>query len=153
MSLAYRFFVAGILFAILGMILGTYMGMNKDFTFGPVHAHINLVGWTTHFLFGLYYRAEPNNADGILPEAHFGCALLGGILLPLGITGAVTGSHGLESAILPGTLLTVVSMLLFLVVVLRGWMRVRSGARAPLSARMPLRIRTPRDQGAARPTA
>ena len=65
MSLAYRFFVAGVLFALTGMSLGTFMGMTQDFTFAPVHAHINLVGWVTHFLFGLYYRAEPANALGL----------------------------------------------------------------------------------------
>ena len=127
MSLAYRFFVAGILFALTGMSLGTYMGATQDFTFAPVHAHINLVGWATHFLFGLYYRAEPGNAKGIIPELHFGCAVLGGILLPIGIVGAVTGHHAIDLAVIPGTLLTVASMLLFLTVVLRGWARARSG--------------------------
>ena len=62
MSLAYRFFVIGILFALIGMGLGTYMGITQDFLLAPVHAHINLVGWTTHFLFGLYYRGEPANS-------------------------------------------------------------------------------------------
>jgi hypothetical protein len=89
MSLAYRFFVIGVLFALTGMSLGTYMGMAQDFLLAPVHAHINLVGWVTHFLFGLYYRAEPVNAKGILPEAQFACS----VLLPIGIVGAVTGNH------------------------------------------------------------
>lgn len=64
MSVAYRFFVIGILFALTGMGLGTYMGISQDFLFAPVHAHINLVGWATHFLFGLYYRSESTNAKG-----------------------------------------------------------------------------------------
>jgi hypothetical protein len=127
MSLAYRFLVAGILFALTGMGLGTYMGTAHDFTFAPVHAHINLVGFVTHFLFGLYYRAEPANAEGMLPEAHFICAILGGVLLPAGIVGAITSNGTLELAIIPGILLTLASMALFLGVVVRGWRRHRSG--------------------------
>jgi FtsH-binding integral membrane protein len=130
MSLAYRFFVVGILYALVGMGLGTYMGMSQDFAFAPVHAHINLVGWATHFLFGLYYRAEPTNADGALPEVHFWCAVVGGILLPIGIIGAVTGNETVDLAVIPGTLFTLLSMVLFLVVVIRGWWRTTALASA-----------------------
>ena len=130
MSLAYRFFIVGILYALVGMGLGTYMGMAQDFLFAPVHAHINLVGWATHFLFGLYYRAEPTNANGALPEVHFWCAVVGGILLPVGIIGAVTGNETVDLAVIPGTLLTLLSMVLFLFVVIRGWRQ----SAAPASA-------------------
>ncbi|MYZ48794.1 hypothetical protein [Propylenella binzhouense] len=129
MSLAYRFFLAGILFAIAGMSLGTYMGSTHDFTFAPVHAHINLVGWTTFFLFGLYYRGDEISAGSMLGEAHFVCALLGGVFLPVGIVGAVTGNASLDLAIIPGTLLTLASMVLFLAVVARAWSRQRSDTR------------------------
>jgi FtsH-binding integral membrane protein len=130
MSLAYRFFVVGILFALIGMGLGTYMGMSQDFLYAPVHAHINLVGWATHFLFGLYYRAEPTNAKGALPEVHFWCAVIGGILLPIGIIGAVTGNNTVDLAVIPGTLFTLLSMALFLLVVIRGWRQSASLAGA-----------------------
>jgi len=123
MSLAYRFFVAGVAFALIGMSLGTYMGTTQDFVYAPVHAHINLVGFVTHFLFGLYYRAEPGNAAGMLPQSQFVCAVAGGILLPIGIFGAVTGRDAIDLAVIPGTLLTLASMVMFLIVVLRGWRR------------------------------
>ena len=128
MSLAYRFFIIGILFALIGMGLGTYMGIRQDFLFAPVHAHINLVGWATHFLFGLYSRGEPANSKGILPEAQFLCAIAGGILLPIGIVGAVTNDATVDIAVIPGTLFTLLSMVLFLVVVLRGWRREQAPA-------------------------
>jgi hypothetical protein len=135
MSLAYRFFIIGILFALIGMGLGTYMGITQDFLYAPVHAHINLVGWATHFLFGLYYRGEQANAKGWLPEVHFACAALGGILLPIGIIGAVTNNPTADLFVIPGTLLTLASMALFLAVVIRGWRRSvgsshAAGARA-----------------------
>ncbi len=131
MSIAYRFFVAGILFALTGMSLGTYMGTVHDFTLAPVHAHLNLVGWVTFFLFGLFYRGDVPAARSLVAEAHFLCAALGGVLLPVGIVGAVTENAPLALAIIPGTLLTLVSMALFLAVVVRSWSRARSVSRAP----------------------
>ena len=131
MSLAYRFFIMAVLFALTGMSLGTYMGMAQDFLYAPVHAHINLVGFVALFLFGLYYRAEPANADGTLPEVQFFCAVGGGILLPIGIYGAVTGNEAVDLAVIPGTLLTLLSMALFLGVVIRGWHRYRRATAAP----------------------
>jgi hypothetical protein len=127
MSLAYRYFVLGALFALTGMGLGAYMGTLHDFSFAPVHAHINLVGWVTHFLFGLYYRGEPANAAGLLPEFQFICAASGGILLPVGIAGAVTSQEALKFAVLPGMILTLASMAMFLAVVVRGWRRQAAG--------------------------
>ena len=110
------------------------MGITQDFLFTPVHAHINLVGWATHFLFGLYYRGEPLNSKGVLPEAQFFCALAGGILLPIGIVGAVTNDATVDLAVIPGTLFTLISMVLFLFVVLRGWRRETAPAQ-PVSVR------------------
>jgi hypothetical protein len=130
MSLAYRFFVLGVLYALVGMGLGTVMGITQDFQLAPVHAHINLVGWATHFLFGLYYRGEPGNAKGALPEAHFWCSALGGLLLPIGIVGAVTANATLDLFVIPGTLLTLGGMILFLLVVIRGWRRSTAASAA-----------------------
>ena len=135
MSLAYRFFIIGVLFALTGMGLGTFMGMSKDFTFAPVHAHINLVGFVCHFLFGLYYRGEPANAKGWLPETQFGCAALGAVLLPIGIIGAVTGNDTVDLFVIPGTLFTLASMLIFLAVVIRGWIWQRARHRATVQIR------------------
>jgi hypothetical protein len=44
---------------IAGMCLGFYMGIKQDFTLTPVHAHMNLLGWVSLFLLGLYYRTHP----------------------------------------------------------------------------------------------
>ena len=42
--------------ALAGMSLGIYMGIAQDHSLMPVHAHLNLIGWVTMFLMGLYYR-------------------------------------------------------------------------------------------------
>ncbi len=115
-SLPYRFMLGGILFAIVGMILGMWMGSSGESTFGyaPVHAHINLVGWATLFLCGLWYRATPAAAGTTLAEVHFWCAFVGAILLVLGIVGAVAPNATLDLLVIPGSLLTFAAMLIFL---------------------------------------
>ena len=119
MPLHYRFFIAGIVFVLLGMVLGMWMGMNEDFTYAPVHAHLNLVGWATMFLFGLYYRGNPPAERGIWPNIQFWCAVLGLILLAPGIWSAQTQGP-LSWLTIPGSVLSFAAMVIFLIVVLRS---------------------------------
>ena len=44
---------------VLGMTLGIGMGAADDFKFMPVHAHINLIGFACHAIFGMAYRHWP----------------------------------------------------------------------------------------------
>lgn len=44
---------------VLGMILGIAMGAANNFQFMPVHAHINLIGFACHAIFGMAYRHWP----------------------------------------------------------------------------------------------
>lgn len=121
MALADRFFIVAILFALTGMVLGIWMGMTgeQEFNYGAVHAHINLVGWATLFLCGLWYRGQPQVRGG-WAEAHFWTALVGAILLVIGVLGAVVPNETLDLAIIPGSLLTLLAMLIFLVIVVRN---------------------------------
>jgi len=86
MSLADRFFVTAILFALTGMVFGIWMGITEAFSYAPVHTH----------------------------------ALIGAIIMVLGIVGVVVPQPTLELVIIPGSLLTVLAMLIFLVIVLRN---------------------------------
>ncbi|MDQ3126524.1 MAG: hypothetical protein M3Q74_13095 [Pseudomonadota bacterium] len=67
----------GVLFALIGVSIGYYMGASHNFAASPVHAHINLLGWVSMFLYGLFYRALPEAAQGWLPKVHLGLAVLG----------------------------------------------------------------------------
>ena len=127
MSLHYRFFIAGIIFVLLGMLLGIWMGMNENFTYAPVHAHLNLLGWATMFLYGLFYRGDARAESSTLAHIQFWCAVLGLIILAPGIWAAQT--HGaLTWLTIPGSLLSLAAMVIFLIVV------SQSASRSPKSA-------------------
>lgn len=121
MTVADRFMITAILFALAGMVLGIWMGITgpEVLNYVPVHTHINLVGWASLFLVGLWYRGAPAAAGAALARWHYYVAVVGALLLVIGIVGAVMPNATLELVIIPGALLTLLAMIVFLIVVLR----------------------------------
>lgn len=60
-----------VLYLIAGVSLGLYMAGSHDHGMRPVHAHLNLLGWVSLALFGLFYRAWPQAARSPWAFAHF----------------------------------------------------------------------------------
>jgi hypothetical protein len=60
-----------VLYLILGISLGIAMGASQNFTLRPVHAHVNLLGWTTMALAGLIYSVFPKAGESRLARVHF----------------------------------------------------------------------------------
>jgi hypothetical protein len=52
-------FREAVLLVIAGMIWGILMGISQDRSTMPAHAHLNLLGWVSLFLFGIYYHLHP----------------------------------------------------------------------------------------------
>ena len=75
------------LYGVVGIGLGLYMSATNDFAWHPVHAHLNLLGWVTLALFGLFYRSHPHAAAGKLATRT--SALRAGALRPDGDAVAV----------------------------------------------------------------
>ncbi len=112
-SLPQRFMLTAAILAVIGMCLGIWMGTREDFTFAPVHAHINLVGWASMFLFGLWYKLHPAVAGRGIAHIHYWVALVGVVCLAIGIFGSLLPNAALFKVVIPGSLLTLVSMLIF----------------------------------------
>jgi cbb3-type cytochrome oxidase subunit 1 len=51
--------------------MGIAMGASQNFTLRPVHAHVNLLGWTTMALAGLIYSVFPTAGESMLARVHF----------------------------------------------------------------------------------
>jgi cbb3-type cytochrome oxidase subunit 1 len=70
-NLGNRFLRIAVVYFFAGVLLGIVMAAHQEFTLRPVHAHINLLGWVSLALFGLFYRSQPAAADSRLARVHF----------------------------------------------------------------------------------
>lgn len=60
-----------VVYLIIGIGMGIAMGASQNFTLRPVHAHVNLLGWTTMALAGLIYSVFPQAGTSRLAKLHF----------------------------------------------------------------------------------
>ena len=109
----------GVLVLLFGMLAGIVMGIQHDFTSGPAHAHLNLVGGVLLFLFGLYYRLVPAAGTMLLARIQGWLHIVGGILFPAGVAAVLLKGPAFEAAPIVGSLMVVAAMALFTVVVFR----------------------------------
>ena len=113
------FLVIAFVYGILGMIFGVRIGIeNESYPMSIVHAHMNLVGWVAMAIYGLFYRAYPATAATHLATAHFWTANAGAVLLIAGMYAVYEYED--ETAAIIGSLLTVLSLVLFLINFLRA---------------------------------
>ena len=117
-DIADRFFTLATLAVVLGMIWGLQMAASHDHAMKTAHAHLNLVGWVTMGLFGIYYRLTPVAAAATLARVHFWVALAGLVVMVPGIAMATSG--GSEALAIIGSFLSFGSMLIFGFTVLRN---------------------------------
>jgi cbb3-type cytochrome oxidase subunit 1 len=137
-NISARFVTVGLLYALLAMALGIWMGVNQDFRNAHLHAHINLVAAVWFVLFALIYKAYPATASTRLAGVHFWLANVGAVLFLPGIYIAENFDNPLLAII--GSLLTVAAVVVFLVNFLRSYepgVSSFSVAGAASSARSP----------------
>jgi len=65
------FVLTGLIFLLIGMVLGLKMSMAQDFSLHGLHAHLNLLGFVVMTLFGLCYRTWPRMQEGRLATVHY----------------------------------------------------------------------------------
>ncbi len=116
--LSTAFFGAAVLYALVGMCLGIWMGASGDHTLSPVHAHINLLGWASLALMGAFYGLAGDRAPKRLGWVNFAVSNIGNILsLPL-LAMLLLGNTQVLPAMAVGELLMVGGMALFAVSIL-----------------------------------
>ena len=108
------FLVAGIC-ALIGMAWGIQMSATGDHGMAPAHAHLNLLGWVSLALFGTFYQLVPAAGDSLLAKIQAALAVVGVVLIVPGIVMAL--NHTGETLAKLGSVITILSMLVFIVVV------------------------------------
>lgn len=110
-GLAYFCFVSAAAYALVGMGFGIVMAASHDHTLSTAHAHLNLLGWVSMAIYGLFYHTVPAAAETRLARIHVVVATLGLWIMIPGISMAVMGMS--EGPAVIGSLLTIVGMILF----------------------------------------
>ena len=112
-------FRGAVLMVIAGMIWGIAMGISQDHSTLPAHAHLNLLGWVSLFLFGIYYHLHPAIDRSGLASLQVWIWIAGTIILTIGV-GLVHSGHEIGDPIAAvSSLLVLADMLLF------GWLVFR----------------------------
>lgn len=110
--------VIGAVWLVIGIILGIVMGATENFALMPLHAHINLVGFACHSIFGLAYRQWPAmKASGLAP-AQFWIFVLATPVTLVGLYFTLTGGPAMPTIV--GSLGILLGAILFLVVLWRA---------------------------------
>lgn len=122
-----------VLYLIAGVGLGLYMAGSHDHSMRPVHAHLNLLGWVSLALFGLFYRAWPEAARTRWAFAHFWLYIPAHFVQMLLLAARFRGHAQVERPLALASMLVGVAMLCFAVVVWTALGQAReaeSGERA-----------------------
>jgi hypothetical protein len=113
-------FQAAVLFVIAGMIWGIVMAITEDHSAMPAHAHLNLLGWVSLFLFGIYYKLHPSLEEAKGALAQIWIWIIGTIVLAIGVAMVHTGHAAGDPIAAVGSFIVLLDMVLFGWLVYRG---------------------------------
>ena len=115
-------FLAAVLLALVGMVWGIVMAISLDHSAMPAHAHLNLLGWVSLFLFGIFYHLHPAMDRNRLAFAQVGVWIVATVILTIGVALVHTGRVIGDPIAAIGSLLVLADMVLF------GWLVFRREA-------------------------
>src|SRR5512144_1375937 len=123
--MAGSFMKAAVLYGIIGLALGVYMGATHALSHMTVHSHLGLLGCVSLAVCALFYQVAPAAADLALAKVHFWTANAGLIVLAASLTLKARGVDAAEAGAGVGSVLSFAALAMFLYVVFRT-----SGTRA-----------------------
>ncbi len=135
------FFVTGGCFVLVGMFIGMYMGANEDFRIAQAHAHLNLVGWVTMALYGGFYALTAKTMSKRLAWTNYTLSTAGVVLMiPTLAMFLISQNKSFVGPMVVGEVLTVLSLLTFLVSAFSELLRNRSADGAAVAHGDPMRM-------------
>ena len=122
-------FGAAVAIVVLGMIWDLLMAIADDHSAFPAHAHLDLLGGMSLFLFGIYCRLHPVLERSKLALTQVWLWIAGTVIQAIGVSLLTTGTAKAEPVAAVGSLLVLIAMLMF------GWLAFRSESNAGASPR------------------
>ncbi len=129
-------FRTAVCLGIVGIGMGIGMAASGDHSIFPAHAHLNLLGWVSLFLIGIFYRFHPGLDTSRIAFVQSVIWIAGTIVLTIGVAGIYLGRPDLEPIAIVGSLLVLGAMLLFAYLVFRtdGQQREDRAGAEPLGS-------------------
>ncbi|WP_177344648.1 cytochrome-c oxidase [Evansella clarkii] len=119
--MGYHFIRISVLYFVVGVLLGLYMSMTYNFSFTGVHAHVNLLGWTSMTLAGILYVLFPKAGRSILGKIHFILHNIGLLIMMVALFTLVqTGYEALGPVIGIGGISLIIGVILFAINIFRN---------------------------------
>ena len=115
-SLSFR---SAILFVLAGMVWGIVMAISQNHAAMPAHAHLNLLGYVSLFLFGFYYHLHPAIDASRIALAQVLIWVAATVVLTIGVALVHTGHPVGDPIAAIGSLVVLADMLLFAWLVFR----------------------------------
>ncbi len=112
-------FKAAVLFVLIGMAWGLQMAISENHSAFPAHAHLNLLGWVSLFLFGIFYHLHPSLDASRAARVQVWIWIAGTAVMALGVGLVHTGHAAAEPIAAIGSFIVLAGMLIF------GWLVFR----------------------------
>jgi peptidoglycan/LPS O-acetylase OafA/YrhL len=108
-------FPVAVLLVLIGMAWGIEMAISQDHSAMPAHAHLNLLGWVSLFLFGIFYHLHPEIDRSRIALVQAYVWIAGTVILVIGVGMVHTGHESGDPIAAVGSLIVLFGMLMF------GW--------------------------------
>ena len=129
-SLSFRL---AVLFVIAGMAMGIGMAASQDHSILPAHAHLNLLGWVSLFLFGVYYERRPALDTSRLALIQVGLWSVGTVILTVAVAAIHLGYTAADPVAGIASLIVLAAMLIFAYFVFRPTRSIAPGPSVQMS--------------------
>ena len=130
-SLSFRL---AVLFVVIGMGMGIWMAASGNHSIMPAHAHLNLLGWVSLFLFGIYYERRPRLDASRLALIQVGLWSAGTVLLTTAVAAIYLGYPAADPVAGVASIVVLAGMLMFAYFVFRPAVPVGSGPALHMTA-------------------
>jgi hypothetical protein len=108
-----RWIVAAVLYFVVAVGLGVYMGASGDHSLHSVHAHLNLLGWVSLAIIGLIYHAMPAAGESRLASIQFWLHNLSLPVMMLFLALLMKGNAAVEPLVGIASVVMLVAVVLF----------------------------------------
>lgn len=107
------FLGSSVIYGILGLALGLHMAISSDHGQMPTHAHIQVIGWVSFFLFSMFYHTYGDKVSAMLARIHFWLAQVAMLGIMVGLYLIYSGKTEFEPIAAVSSMIYAVSFLVF----------------------------------------